>query len=93
MAGKLRRVAETSRRKAGCRKPICVMLFEGDLVHRFLAPLEASSLAVVDFDESIDAALYDSYPDWDSPNDIACRGLRHVVAWLSLAESGGRSAL
>ena len=34
-----------------------------------------------------------SIPDWDRPNDIACRGLCHVVAWSSLAESAGRSAL
>ena len=37
MSGKLRRVAETSRCKAGCRKQICVMLFEGDLVHLFIS--------------------------------------------------------
>lgn len=34
-----------------------------------------------------------SIPDWDRPNDIACRGLCYVVAWSSLAESAGRSAL
>ncbi len=30
------------------------MLFEGDLVHRFLAPLEGSGLGIVNLDESID---------------------------------------
>ena len=54
MTGKLRRVAETSRCKAGYRKQLCVMLFEGDLVHRFLALLEGGGLGVVDLDESID---------------------------------------
>ncbi len=124
------------------------MLFEGDLVRRFLAPLEGSGLGVVDLDKSIDglaesdaggeagavqdgpcqgvgegetplgtgytstdgilhgptlccmwssksamAALRIPYPDWDRPNDIACRGLCHVVAWSSLAEGAGRRAL
>lgn len=30
------------------------MLFEGDLVHRFLAPFEGSALGVVNLDESIE---------------------------------------
>ncbi len=118
MTGKLRRVAETSRCKAGCRKQICVLLFEGDLVHRFVAPLEESGLRVVDLDEIggladltqvceagavQDGPCHDAEPSLDLIESTGVRGCvveldvgmppEPAVAWLSLAEGAGRSAL